>query len=406
MNNRMHALLAEAAVDWLAGEAAAVWQPVRETISVASNYPDYFATGADSLPKHRHAEPDWERFTLIPDNGGSAIAHSVFKPDRIRETYPAIIRHWVSCLLDGLKKGDPSSAAKFAGCLSHLIGDTGQAAHLVDERILSQMVPLRDTCFVIHSVIERQDGRIESTQYSPRNLGTTEEMFVWRLEQELLMLKRQETAEVAPILTAILDGRKDDARASASRTLEHCAKLFADCLLSLASIAAGAHPKHGLELDVRTLVPLAVKCDMLFNYGIMIDRMPGSDVNHPLDLDPGLGRSAPGICLLADMAPNCSKTRDAFVDYALPRDVFHSFRALAGLNHLADNETGAVFQVLGDNRVLFDSGAQSPDARPVVINVPITGVSTLRLYACDVRPPPCSTKFFYPVFAHPVLVRG
>lgn len=404
MNTPMHIHIAETGVDWLSGDAAAFWQPLRKTIAFASNYPDYFAAGEMSAEKNCELEPDWRKYTMIPVNDNEAVVHAIFNPQAIRYSYAAPLRHWILKSIEAIKTGNIESAAKFAGCLSHIIGDTGQAAHVFEDQLVKQLIPQDDKCFVIHSTIEKVCGKIETKQYAPRMLGTDIEELNWRLIEELEMLKRRETREVVPIMQAILRGDNAAAEASAARAAGHCAELFADLLFSLWSIANGRTNSAVNEFDLRKLIPVEQYCDMLFNYEIMLDYMPGKEIDKPLPLAPGSGADAPGICLLANMAPNFRGVRETFVEYCIPPGGFKYFTAIIGLNRHAANQTSAIFKVELDGKTVFESEALDAETPPAKVKIELGQAKRLRLSAHDSRPAPCNTKFFYPVFASPRLI--
>ena len=401
MHGPMHIHISEAAMDWLAGDCAAFWEPLRETIAKSSNYPDYFAAGEIQAEENDKIDTDWREYTMIPE-ADNAVAHAMITPLKLRETYPPIIKHWTEQTISCLKSGDNERAAKFIGCLSHIIGDTGQAAHTFDERPLKTLIPQGNKRFIFHSTIEKVMGKIEKQEYKPGILAASLNELNWRLIEELEILKRHNTAEVIPILKAIMDGDNAAAEASASRSLTSCAKLFADLLVSIYNIISGN--RKGLENDfkLQDLVPVNQACDMLFNYGVMIDRIPGKTIDEAVTLNLG-GEDVQGIALLADMAPFFTKVRRAFVEYSIPSNVFKYFESEIGLNHNSVNETKAVFEVKLDGKTVFTSEALGKDDKGVKIKVELAKAELLQLYVRDARPAPCDTKFFYPVFANPKL---
>jgi len=233
-------------------------------------------------------------------------------------------------------------------------------------------------------------------------LGGSIDELNWRLLEELEILRHRNTAELIPILTAIMNGDDKTAEASASRSLTLCSGLLADLLFSLWSIACGKNSGLENELDLCGLVPLKQYCDMLFNYEIMLDRLPGKTINDSIALNPGSGE-VHGIALLADMAPHFSKVRRAFVEYSIPASVFKYFKTEIGLNRNAFNETKAVFKIKLDGKTVFSSKALSAEDPAVKVKIRLGNAKSLQLYVRVARPAPCDTKFFYPVFGNPVL---
>ena len=401
MHGPMHIHITETAINWLTGDCAAFWTPLKKIAAKASNYPDYFAAGGASAEKNKQIDNDWCEYNIIPETNETAV-HAFIKPLELRDTYPPIINYWNSKTVENIKTGSGERAAKFAGCLSHLIGDSGQAAHTFDERPLKKLIPHGDKRFIIHSTIEKVTGIIEKKNYVPRNLGGSLNELNWRLLEELEILIHRNTAEVIPVLTAIMNGDDKSAEASASRSLTLCAELLADLLFSLWSIAYGKGSGLGNELDLRGFVPVRQRCDMLFNYEIMTDRIPGKSIDDSVTLDLGSG-DVNGIALLADMAPSFSKVRKAFVEYSIPASVFKSFEAEIGLNRNSVNETKAIFRIKLDGKTVFSSKALGTVDPAVKVKIELGKGRRLRLYVRDIRSAPCDTKFFYPVFAYPRL---
>lgn len=403
MNTPMHVLITETALDCLTGECRAFWRSLKTPMSRASNYPDYFAAGDRDDERNVLIDPDWREYNTIPT--GTTVEHIKFDPLKLRETYPAMLKHWTKKIITNIKSGDYEKAAKFAGVLSHIVGDTGQAAHVFDERYLKYLLPQGDKCFVIHPTIERISGRIGQFMYQPEILAVSLDELNWRMIEELEILKCRNMAEVVPIMQAVLHDDHAAAEASASRTLVSCIELFADVLFTIWNLIFNKSLQIENEFELKRLLPFKEHCDMLFNYGIMVDRIPGKDINEPLVLDLGHGET-PGIALLADMAPFHETIRESFVDYSIPGGVFKYFVAEIGLNHNSLNETKAVFKVLLDGRIVYESKAMSGDDDGVEIKIELKEAERLRLYVCDARPAPCDTKFFYPVFANPRFFRS
>ena len=401
MHGPMHIHITETAINWLTGDCAAFWKPLKKTAAKASNYPDYFAAGESSAEENARIDNDWREYNTVP---GAEVVHTLIKPLDLRKTYPPIINYWNAKVVENIRSGSGEKSAKFAGCLSHLVGDSGQAAHTFDERPLKKLIPHGDKRFIIHSTIEKVMGRIEKKNYVPRNLGGSIDELNWRLLVELEILIYRNTAEVIPILTAIMNGDNKAAEASASQSLTLCAELLSDLLFSLWNIACGKNNGLENELNLCGFVPVSQYCDMLFNYGIMIDRIPGKTIDEALTLNLG-GKDVHGIALLADMAPFFTEVRRAFVEYSIPASVFKYFETEIGLNRNSVNETKAIFKIKLDGKTVFSSkplGAQDP---AVNVKIELGNAKRLQLYVRDARSAPCDTKFFYPVFANPKLTK-
>ncbi len=391
MNNQMHGRITAAGLRFL-GETD-------EYMVKASNYPDVFW----GLTEHDHQkdeiDPDWHKYILTP----AGNAHRVMEPLKLRETYPPLVEFWIDGALEALEKGKRREASGMLGCLSHLIGDTAQAAHLMDERVIADLFPQKNACYITHGAIERISGEIPDIPYTPRLLGGSAPELKWRLLEELAILQQREKAELPVMFQAIENRDPAAAESSAGRSATHAAELLADVLHTVSAIAAG-QTMSLTDLELRLLVPCDQFCDSYFNFRIMIDRMPGPDIYQPLPLDLGLG-SAPGIAMLPYLAPMFEGIREAYAEYTIPPGIFGGFSATAGLNRGARNETSVVFEIWLDGEKAYASIPCDAQSASLQISVALGNASRIRLRVIDPRPDARQTKFIYPVWLNPVLRR-
>ena len=401
MNTQMHIHIVEASLECLSKQCKEFWQPYLPDMIKAANYPDYFAIGEIEADKHAEIDPDWRDYITLPSSGNKR-EHIRFDPLKLRKTYPEMINHWNKEILNYLRAENIEKTAKFLGSLSHVIGDTGQAAHVFDEKIIKNFLPQGERPFIYHSAIEKISGHADISDYTPMVLGSSLKELNWRMIEELDIIRKNNIAEVLPIITAIMNDDDKSAKESATRTLNSCCRLFADYLYTMWVIKTEKKNIPFYDIDILKLQPGKEHCDMLFNYGVMVDRIPGKTIDEAVTLNLG-GKDVHGIALLADMAPFFTKVRKAFVEYSIPANVFKYFESEIGLNHNSVNETKAVFKVKLDGKTVFTSEALGKDDKGVKIKVELGKAELLQLYVRDARPAPCGTKFFYPVFANPKL---
>ena len=405
MNGINHKRIAGKSLHYLSEPVRKFWQP-QELLEDASNFPDIFWPGENSSPDYIQKYPDWKEYIMIPCNDTLVNCHSAFDSLKIWETYPVVLNFLVHRALDAMDSGDQELAVKIAGVLSHIIGDTGQAAHVFDSMQLSLLFQGDEDIYLIHSLIENNPMvSYPDHPYTARCLGDNVDEFLWRLLQELVKLKKRSTRTIVPIMTATLKDDLDTAAQYASATVGACADLFADVLYTLTLI----HLREKKGPDAMSLLQLEPErwhCDGMFNFLPQKNYIPGPTRRTPLPLHIGNGPQL-GIALLPDMFPGCTGGRCAFVEYPLPPGVFQKFTFSCGLNRAADrNETAGIFEIRLDDKTVWESPALDIHSPSVSAEVNLGRAERLQLLVKDARRDTAETKFFYPCFIEPVLWRN
>ncbi|OQA87292.1 MAG: NPCBM/NEW2 domain protein [Lentisphaerae bacterium ADurb.Bin242] len=407
MDMLMHERISANALEILSDSGIVYSLKFREVLRAASNYPDIFGL-ADSIPspKHEIADVQWRDYMMIPHAGRKICFGELFNSLSLRKTGPDIVVFWLENLCHEFTAGNETRAAKFAGCLSHLIGDTGQAAHLMDERLLQDIFPQKNACYLTHRTLEAITAEIPHEKYVPRILGFSPHELEWRLLEELVILNRREKKELPILFAAIENKDLTKQRKSAAKTARHCAELFADVLFTVRSILNGSiSVSEDSVVALHSLNPVEMFCDSYFNYSIMIDRISGKDIYSPMSLDLGNGPES-GIAMLVRLTPGITDEREAYAEYSLPPGIFASFSAKVGLCRNIHNQGGAIFQIYTDGKCIFETPALTADSAPFTISCSIQNAKNLRLRVIDARGKNQKTAlFFYPIWINPVLKR-
>ena len=390
MNSVMHER-----ISCCAANSSVIPEELKEGILSTSNAPDnYFCAGKDDMP------PEIAECLWIPDRG---IAHRAFNPLKLRETYPAVSGFWLEQAFEKLSKRDYAGAGRMLGCWSHLCGDTAQAAHLVDERLIADLFPQKRTCYLTHRTVEQISAELPELTRAPRLLAQSLNELQWRAVEELAILQRGEKQELPVILTAIESGDRTVQEQSARRSAFHAAELLADVIHTMLSLCKIPSPGKYDAPDLRKLVPVEEFCDSYFNYRPMIDRIPGNDCYAPLKLDIGNGPEQ-GIAMLVYLTPGYEGVREAFAEYELPGNgIFRSFAARCGLQRGAVNDTNCIFRVFLDGEKAAETPEVGQDTPPLTLEVDPGRAKRIRLSVIDARKDARITKFFYPVWASPLL---
>jgi hypothetical protein len=411
MDAKSHIHITQKAIEWQAAEAKRFWSKAGSVLQDASVFPDIF--GSPNHTGKECSEPKWRDYMFIPVDGGEKFLTSLYKTEmseNIRKTLPHVLMHYLSGTLDSLENNDSARAAKFAGCLSHIVGDTGQPAHVVSDELMAELMPYPSgKCVIYHFAVESVLGRA-SGDYTPRLLGKSVDEINWRITEEFEILRKTAMSQEIPILGALYAGDIKSAEVAADVAVQACAELFADILKTIYCISCDSFDNADTEaldsFELSRLVPAAKFCDMIFGYRPMIDKHPLC-VNKrfvpmiPFDL--GLGKEVRGISLLANMAPAYGGCRETFVEYAIPQCAYGYFESVFGLNHLCENETGAVFEIWLDDEMKYESPVMTGKADGVDVKINLGDARRIKLRVTDASAPPCPTAFFYPVWGMPRL---
>jgi len=413
MDAKVHSHITEKALEWQSADSKKFWADTKETLLESSVYPDVFSSPGFVRKLDEEREPEWREYMFIQRRGKTEFMTNLYKtemPEDIRKTLPHVLKYYISKCLKNIKNGNRKKAAKFAGCISHIIGDTGQPAHVASDELMSLLAPYPEGKSIIyHFAVESVLGKASGT-YSPRLLGATIDEVIWRITEEFEILRKKALAEEIKILKALYSDNISEAEKSADIAVQACAELFADILLTVYSLADTDKAANAFALPefltLAAFVPLNKSCDMIFHYAPMIDRhviCVNKRFVPMVDFDLGTGEKVKGLALLANMAPSYEACRDTFVEYTIPKGVYKYFESTVGLNHLCENGTGAVFEVWLDGKKAYESKVVKNKDRGIEIKIELGNSHRIKLRARDERPAPCPTAFFYPIWASPRL---
>lgn len=413
MDSKAHRHIVEKALEWLPEQSKAFWEENTPLMVDASQYPDIFAAPKHVDEEKAKIEPQWRDLVHVDIDDEDSHLHTTFKPDDIRGSYSQPLSRCLERINEALKNDKKNYAAKLAGCFSHVIGDTGQPAHVVGDGIAQDFLPFQsdDKFMVYHSAVESIIGQANEV-HIPQLLGTTWAEIEWRMVERFTLLRRLSRSQYFPILHAIYQNDMAQAQIGADKTVQACAELFSDLLHTLYHMHVEKFEADDLanlaELSLSDLIPADCYCDMMFCYAPMIDRHPNfskrEGIYYPLvDFDLGTGSPIGGIALFPNMAPGFSDVREAYVEYCIPPNCFSTFEGIPGLNHNCDNGTNAIFEIWLDGEQVYQSQTIDDKTPGESIRIELGDASRIRLIVKDARPAPCPTEFFYPIWGKPVL---
>lgn len=394
-----------------AGAVDPIWQTDIAGTAKSSCYPDSYREG-EADPKNVDWDPLWRELILIPQPDGTRRpVHSLIRTLRLRDSYPPLLKYEIDLAIRAFRNGQAELGRKAIGIISHIIGDTVQAAHTTDNVLVNQMYPQKNTRFMMHPFIEQVVSPLPYDEpYKPRILGDAD-LLVYRLTEELEAARRASIAEIPILLDGLLHHNPAQAQASAKRSALMGCKLIADTMATVSAIANRRQPAPA-PFSLTELIPCEQDVDNMFNYEPMIDAIPSQHFDCPTQLNIGEGPVS-GICLLPMMEACYPLVRQSYAAYRLPGKAYTTFSAWIGIQRFATpeevpyysraNETSAVFEVRLDDRTVYRSQPIDDTIAPVPVRIPLGNARKITLYVRDARDPNPQTKFVYPVFAKPIV---
>lgn len=208
---------------------------------------------ADSLVKQYCMYPDRHRSALL-DGQKEKIA--LYKP-YVQLPLLKDLSNWHKCndndseicfyivvtsmhnAVKHLRLGNPSEAAKYMGPLLHFIEDNACPVHVVDNKLLAELLPVPEELkpFRQHRRVEEGTFPLEVSDYRVKLLGTNIVDAATAFYPRFLENRLSARSQAIPILKAIYAGNKQDADKGRTRAAIPAAKLIADVIHTICTIA-------------------------------------------------------------------------------------------------------------------------------------------------------------------------
>ena len=416
MKNVAHMLITTAAFDALPPGMRKVLDVESDLVADSSCYPDTFedpVRGADEKDK---IDPQWRRFCQFPEHLAADGQHGWPTPPTDTPHIRPMFEYLLGGAVQAIGEGDPVSAIKYLGCLSHYFGDSTQPAHLMDIGVMKSLLPppdkFRDFCY--HRGVELVIGEVGPLE-APSLLGLTLDEACWRMANRNAKYFEDCQRHCVPIIQAIFGEREDEAVRIAGAAMTPAAQMTIDAMATAVALATpetnadGLAPSNGI--DLRDIRPYDARWDELYG-GVLRDRSrllhnyerTCAPEFHPTKLRQANGtiRAVEGIGVLPDRG--LGGPPDCYLRYDLPKGVFERFECQVGLH--PDLSIGGVveFVVELDGEVCERTGpVRGEDVeRPMAIALGDARDMTLRVVALKDGD---SYFFNHAVWAHPRLVR-
>lgn len=391
MNDISHADIMIGACRSLPEKFRAMLNLPEALIGRAGNYPDLFDAPTTPDEKKYAIDPNWKKFIILPETMPAPMLH--FIPAPVADTFVRIpvYDYYFRRMITELQAKNYEDFIKFAGCLSHAMGDTTQPAHIGPDSnnlMISHLLPVPDKpelkAFHYHTSVEAVVGKCAGLR-SPRLLGLSPAEAAWKLAAEARKAVYYCRRFLVPMILAIFDGDQKRAEELAVEPVTIAAQLSADAIYTACCLAEGAEANLPAE-DLRELLPVEEFHDLVYG-GAVLDgnkKVPPNDVPvtpGTLKVN-GIVTPMPGLGML----PHSGMYGDrcCFMTWQLPGRIFKTFTAMVGLH--AGIGTGAVdFHVELDGKTVWTSGRMdaAADAKECMVELGDAGKLTLRVWDAD-----------------------
>ena len=416
MNGKAHNMIFQNAVVALPDDMQKVFTPYPELLNIVGNYPDIFDDPTRPEDGKNKIDPEWQKYCIYPEElAGKALHFWPNGSDQQHERKP-LSEYLLQKMIDAYRKEDFTDFIKFAGCLSHLFGDTTQPAHLGNDlklSFISQLIPRPDKeqfkDFHYHTDIEAVTGNCGKL-HSPQLLGLSAGETSWRLAGRCTEAVVYCRRFIVPIIQALFVN--DDAKAieNASEPVTIAAQLTSDAIFTAIKIATNSFTLTEKEelssIDLRFLPTDDEFHDLVYGEALLDSTkdVPPANANIvPAKLKFANGiRKVKGLGVLPHSG--MSRERDCYMTWYLPRGIFKTFTASVGLH--ADLAIGGAvsFHVLLDGKEVWTSGRMTKDDYAKEISLELGYTETLTLKVCDANNEESFWKN-HAIWANPVLTK-
>lgn len=255
-----HPLITWAAIEALPAWQRQIWQSQQYEMSKTySLYGDtYYGHKAELAPFVELPDgsiPTWGIGTLrLKKNYSHAVDYfeSPFYEGQVR-----VLSYFVDRISASIASGDMASAAKFAGTMSHHIGDSGVPAHSVDNGDLEFVkdylaFPPEMVCFPLHGYTEQSPKPFLLENYKPRLFGRSAAEAGALLVHRYVELTLHARSLLLPLAKCAYQDQHEEASKLRLQAARKCAEVLADYYYTATCIGTGRFEDVDME-SLRTL---------------------------------------------------------------------------------------------------------------------------------------------------------
>jgi hypothetical protein len=399
VNYQAHANIFRGAVAALPADMKEPLAPFEWLLDDAGNYPDIFDDGTLPETAKDAKDPGWRRFCLYPEDMAAKNMHSWPFPREQQIDHLPLLRYLFGNAVDAWQAGDIEGAIKFAGCLSHYLGDVTQPAHLLDQHLMEQLLPTPPDYpeFHYHFTVEAVVGTCPPLD-APRLLGTSIDEACWRLMEFNRRAINDCRASIVPTVQALFARDDNEAIRLASFPVQIAAEGTRDILYTVFRLASGTAARETTApIDLRTWYPDAQSIPIAYGKAFIDHNKSSGPQNGPLH--PARLRDADGV---PHKVRGLGVIGRSWLQWSVPAGLFDRFEASIGMHaELATGGSGD-FVVELDGEQVFRSGAMTLHDPARRISIPL-GQSKLLTLKVDDPSGGLTFYFNHAIWASPEL---
>jgi hypothetical protein len=391
MNATAHGDIMTGAFDSLPARWRQPLEPLRPLLNQVANYPDYFDDPTRPESDKARIDPQWMRFCCFPPAMDGGNLHAWPHPNSQQDCWRPITRHWMGQAIDCWRQGDGAGFIKFIGCLSHMEGDLTQPVHLIDQKLLSELLPIPAQWgnFHYHTSVEAVTGDCGELR-PPRLLGTGVDESAWRLAAIHLQDMADCRGRIVPIVQALFAGDEVEAQRQAGPPVTLAAQNTADILYTVLQLASGqisdAERQALAAVDLRDRKPDAEFHDLVYGDAIRDGNRSTPPSGAPivpaeLRLANGQVQRVKGLGMLPHSGMN--GPHHCWMRFSLPAGVFNHFEAVVGMHAGLVREGAVEFVVELDGQPAFRSKRRTAQDSAMAVSVAVGKATQLTLKVED-----------------------
>ncbi|MFA6293847.1 MAG: NPCBM/NEW2 domain-containing protein [Victivallales bacterium] len=391
MNRYAHGNIMKGAFNALPKNIMKALHPYKGKIGLYGNYPDIFDDPARAESDKLKIDSAWRSYCVFPDSLPGKGLHLCNLPGDAQSLWSPIVEYWFNLALESCRNKNYEDFLKYIGCLSHWLGDAFQPAHIIDLKLLEELLPppsgMED--FHYHTDLEAVTGKCGKIE-KPDFLGTEPAEVAWRTTMKSAILRRKSKNTVVPILQNIFKGHAAAAEKLSGEPVTYAARLTRDLIYTAWKTATGNASAREIEklrkADLRVVRPEDEFHDSVYG-GAIIDgnrnTPPSGAPVIPARLLVSRGNIArmKGIGMLPHSGMYAP--RNCWMRFNLPAGVFEMFEAIAGMNASLVKEGAVFFIVKLDDREVFRSRRMTSADVSLKISVEIGNAASITLLVED-----------------------
>lgn len=391
MNGTAHPIILRGAIASLPEPLGTMLASAEARLPEVANYPDIFDDPTRPEAKKDAVDADWRRFCVFPENLAGRCLHRWPHPNTEQAMWSPVTEHWASQAIEAWRGDDLPGFIKFIGCLSHFFGDMTQSAHLVDLKLLAELVPTpaSKAGFHYHTDLEAVTGACGPLR-PPRLLGLSVPEIAWRTAAATTRAMRESRQYIVPILQALFSGDKSEAEAQAGPPVTAAAQITSDVAYSVWRLATGDIPlaerQELASVDLRTWPPDAARHDSVYGDAILDGNRSTPPSGAPivsarLRFSDGSIRSVKGLGMLPHSGM-CGP-RECWMRFGIPPGVFDRFETQVGMHADLTVDGAVVFIVELNGQEVFRSGRRTVADPAIPLCIPLGASTSLTLKVED-----------------------